>query len=165
MPEILQNIALASLYGLEENSQALQIMHKRLWHYCGLWPIKYRQLSKTNKSNYQFWKNSTYDWLIDNLSQDLFGQRLQYHRIYQVETVLTKFGTSKCSVFPCLNNSIYLVKFARSPVPIRILVIIEVFDIDRIECFILNSGPLIMEPWNEIGDRGRKQFQFTSFKL
>jgi hypothetical protein len=71
----------------------------------------------------------------------------------QVETVLAEFGTSQRFLIPCLNNGIYLVKFARSPVPIHILVIRE----DRIEFFILNSGPLIMEPWSKIGDRGRKQ--------
>jgi len=45
--------------------------------YCGVWPIKCRQESKTKKSNCQFWKNSTYDWLLNNPSQDLFGQRPQ----------------------------------------------------------------------------------------
>jgi hypothetical protein len=31
--------------------------------YCGVWPIKCRQGSKTNKLNCQFWMKSTYDWL------------------------------------------------------------------------------------------------------
>jgi hypothetical protein len=30
------------------------------------------------QSNCQFWKKSTYNWLVDNPSQDLFGQRSQY---------------------------------------------------------------------------------------
>ena len=34
-------------------------------------------LKRTNKSNCQFWKKSTYDWLVDNPSQDLFGQKPQ----------------------------------------------------------------------------------------
>jgi hypothetical protein len=29
--------------------------------YCGVWPIKCRQGVKTNKSNCQFWKKSTFD--------------------------------------------------------------------------------------------------------
>jgi hypothetical protein len=45
--------------------------------YCGAWPIKRRQRSKTNKSNCQFWKKLTYDWLVEDLSQDLFGQSPQ----------------------------------------------------------------------------------------
>jgi hypothetical protein len=31
--------------------------------YCGVWPIKCRQGSKTNKSNFRFWKKLTLDWL------------------------------------------------------------------------------------------------------
>jgi hypothetical protein len=46
--------------------------------YCGVWPIKCRQGSKTNKSNYQFWKKLTFDWLVESPNRDLFGQRPQY---------------------------------------------------------------------------------------
>jgi hypothetical protein len=46
-----------------------------LWY--GVWPIKCCQGSKTNKSNCRFWKKSIYDWLVENRSQDLFGQRPQ----------------------------------------------------------------------------------------
>jgi hypothetical protein len=28
---------------------------------------------KTNKSNCQFWKKSTYDWHVENPSQDLYS--------------------------------------------------------------------------------------------
>ena len=46
----------------------------------GQWDtMKCRRGSKTNKSNCQFWKKSTYDWLVDNPSQDLFGQKPQYY--------------------------------------------------------------------------------------
>jgi hypothetical protein len=44
----------------------------------GVWPIKCRQGSKTNKSSCEFWKKLTFDWLVDNPSQDLFGQIPQY---------------------------------------------------------------------------------------
>jgi hypothetical protein len=43
----------------------------------GVWLIKCRQGSKTNKSIYQFWKKLTFDWIEENPSQDLFGQRPQ----------------------------------------------------------------------------------------
>jgi hypothetical protein len=43
---------------------------------CGVWPIKCRQGSKRNKSNCQFWKKLTFDWLVGE-PQDLFGQRPQ----------------------------------------------------------------------------------------
>jgi hypothetical protein len=46
--------------------------------YCDVWPIKCRQESKTNKSNCQFRKKSTCDWLVDNSNQDLFGEKPQY---------------------------------------------------------------------------------------
>ena len=46
--------------------------------YCGIRPIKCRQVSKTNKSNCQFCKKLIFDCLGDNSSQDLFGQRPQY---------------------------------------------------------------------------------------
>jgi hypothetical protein len=47
--------------------------------YCGVWPIKCRQgRSKTNESDCRFWEKLTFDWLVDNSSQDLFGQRPQY---------------------------------------------------------------------------------------
>jgi hypothetical protein len=45
-----------------------------------LWPMKCRQRAKTNKSNCQFWKNSTYDWLGDNPSRDQFGKTPRDHR-------------------------------------------------------------------------------------
>ena len=44
---------------------------------CAVWPIKCRQGSKTNKSNCQFWKKLTFDWLVESPSQGLFGQRPQ----------------------------------------------------------------------------------------
>jgi hypothetical protein len=31
--------------------------------YCSVWPIKCRQGSKTKKSNCEFWKKLTFDWL------------------------------------------------------------------------------------------------------
>ena len=34
--------------------------------------------SKTNISNCRFWKKLTYDWLVDNPTRALFGQRSQY---------------------------------------------------------------------------------------
>jgi hypothetical protein len=43
--------------------------------YCGVWPIKCRQGSKTNKSNSQFWKKLKFDWLLENPSQYLCDQR------------------------------------------------------------------------------------------
>jgi hypothetical protein len=43
----------------------------------GVWLIKCRQGSKTHKSIYQFWKKLTFDWIVENPSQDLFGQRPQ----------------------------------------------------------------------------------------
>jgi hypothetical protein len=46
--------------------------------YSGVWPIKCRQGSKTNKSDCQFWKKLTFDWIVNNPGQDLFGQRPQY---------------------------------------------------------------------------------------
>jgi hypothetical protein len=46
--------------------------------YCDLWLIKCRQGSKMNKSNCRPWKKSTYDWLVDNPSQDLIGQKPQH---------------------------------------------------------------------------------------
>jgi hypothetical protein len=47
--------------------------------YCGVWLIKCRQgRSKANESDCQFWKKLTFDWLVDNSGQDLFGQRPQY---------------------------------------------------------------------------------------
>jgi hypothetical protein len=42
--------------------------------YCGVWPIKCRQGSKTDKSNCQVLKKSTYDWLVGNPSQDLLAR-------------------------------------------------------------------------------------------
>jgi hypothetical protein len=39
--------------------------------YCDVEPIKCCQGSKTNKSNCQFGKKSTYNWLVDHPSQDL----------------------------------------------------------------------------------------------
>jgi hypothetical protein len=45
--------------------------------YCGFWPIKCRQGFKTNKSNFQFWE-LTFDWFVNNPSQDLFGQKPEY---------------------------------------------------------------------------------------
>jgi hypothetical protein len=42
------------------------------------WRLKYSQGFKTNKSNRQFWKKLTFDWLVGNSRCDLFEQRLQY---------------------------------------------------------------------------------------
>ena len=54
------------------------------WKNCGIyydvWPIKRRQASKRNKPNCQLWKKLTFDWLVDNPSQDLFGQKPQYRQ-------------------------------------------------------------------------------------
>jgi hypothetical protein len=33
--------------------------------YCGAWPIKCRQGSKTNKSKCRFWKKLIFDWRVD----------------------------------------------------------------------------------------------------
>jgi hypothetical protein len=63
----------------------------------GVWPIKCPRGSKTNKSNCQFWKNSTYNWLVDNPSQDLFGQRPQIPvGAAKPEHLLTLLGLYAC---------------------------------------------------------------------
>jgi hypothetical protein len=46
---------------------------------CGVWP-KYGQGSKRNKSNCRFLRNLTFDWLVDNPDQGLFGRTPQYER-------------------------------------------------------------------------------------
>jgi hypothetical protein len=46
--------------------------------YCGVWPIKCRRGSKTNKSNCQFGKKSIFDWFVNSPIQDLFSQRPHY---------------------------------------------------------------------------------------
>jgi hypothetical protein len=72
--------------------------------YCGVWRIKYRPGSKTNKSNCQFRKNSIYDWLVDNPSQDLFGQKPQYcNSSMFFRVVLLARGCSVLSV-SCLKK-------------------------------------------------------------
>jgi hypothetical protein len=38
--------------------------------YFGVWPIKCRQGSKTNKSNCSLWMKLTFDWVVDNPSHD-----------------------------------------------------------------------------------------------
>jgi hypothetical protein len=65
----------------EEVGRTLEAMYKdfaSIGLYCGIWPIKCHQGSKTNKSKFRVWKQLTFDWLVDNPSQDLFGQRPQY---------------------------------------------------------------------------------------
>jgi hypothetical protein len=47
--------------------------------YCNVWPIKCRQESKTNKSNCQFWKKSTCDWLVDNSKSGFIWRETTVH--------------------------------------------------------------------------------------
>jgi hypothetical protein len=42
--------------------------------YCGVSPIKCRQ-GQNEQTNCRFWKKLTFDWLVDNPTKDLFGQR------------------------------------------------------------------------------------------
>ena len=51
--------------GGSETNQSTKMKKQRRYYY-GVWPIKCRQGSKTNKSNCQFWKKPTYNKLVDN---------------------------------------------------------------------------------------------------
>jgi hypothetical protein len=60
--------------------------------YCGLRPIESNLESETNKSNCQFWKDSTYDWLVYNPSQDMKGAvfvtlwlKIRYEVLLEIE--------------------------------------------------------------------------------
>jgi hypothetical protein len=49
----------------------------------------------------------------NNQALQIMHKRLGHcRRMCQVETVLAEFGTSQRFLIPCLNNGIYLVKFA-----------------------------------------------------
>ena len=54
----------------------MSLLNRNLLYY-DIWSIKCRQGPKTNKEIYQFWKKLTINWLVDNTSQDLFGQTPQ----------------------------------------------------------------------------------------
>jgi hypothetical protein len=103
--------------------------------YCGVWPIKYRQGSKTNKSNCRFWKKPTYDWLVEDLSQYLFGQRQQsgYLRVWEWEIFITKNSFSTNLVW---NNKAVVSKAEDS---IRVFTSVRVQKVQYILEFAMSS--------------------------
>ena len=48
---------------------------------CGLWPIKSNQEFETNESHCQFWRSSTYGWLVYNLVRIYLARDNSIHEI------------------------------------------------------------------------------------